>query len=124
MLKPGDRVTIMNRTPSGKLIQEGEAVLFETNGPVVDGFQTCEVRFEEDVKRDGLNCPVYIRRVDLRVVSYLPLRPGGVMRCCEETLRTVPVMEEEGTVLPCLHCSTSLVLRDGKWEWNQEGDER
>lgn len=50
----------------------------------------------------------------------LPLRIGGVMRCCIETLDTTPVIENEGDVLPCKYCSSSLRVRDGAWEWNHD----
>jgi hypothetical protein len=50
----------------------------------------------------------------------LPLRLGGVMRCCIETLSTTPVTEEEGEILKCKWCSSSLIVRNGVWEWNQE----
>jgi hypothetical protein len=53
------------------------------------------------------------------------LRPGGVMRCCIETLskhigrqpETVPVAE--GDRLGCLYCSSGLIYRDGAWEWDR-----
>jgi len=50
----------------------------------------------------------------------LPLRIGGVMRCCLETLNTTPVIENEGDVLPCRYCKSQLRVRDGAWEWDQE----
>ena len=54
-----------------------------------------------------------------------PLRIGGVMRCCSETLfryQDDNGIEEEGTVLPCKWCKSSLIVKDGAWEWNQETD--
>ena len=51
----------------------------------------------------------------------LPLRIGGVMRCCIETLDTTPMTtEDEGTVLPCRWCKSSLRVRDGAWEWTHD----
>jgi hypothetical protein len=50
----------------------------------------------------------------------LPLRIGGVMRCCVETLNTTPVVENEGDVLPCRYCSSRLRVRDEAWEWDDE----
>ena len=50
------------------------------------------------------------------------LRIGGVMRCCSETLLIIPdneLVEKEGTILPCKYCSSSLIFRDGAWEWNR-----
>jgi hypothetical protein len=49
----------------------------------------------------------------------LPLRIGGVMRCCIETLDTALVTEVEGEILSCKYCDSSLRIRDGAWEWNQ-----
>lgn len=48
------------------------------------------------------------------------LRIGGVMRCCAETLNTTQVREVAGEVLKCKYCSSSLIFRDGAWEWNRE----
>ena len=54
----------------------------------------------------------------------LPLRIGGVLRCCVATLSEYEgidgegVEQREGTVLPCKYCSSSLIVRDGKWEGN------
>jgi uncharacterized protein (DUF1810 family) len=48
------------------------------------------------------------------------LRIGGVMRCCVETLNTTQVREVAGEVLKCKYCSSSLIFRDGAWEWNRE----
>ena len=55
------------------------------------------------------------------MVRTLPLRIGGVMRCCIETLDTTPITSEaEGTILPCKYCSSSLRVREGAWEWNRD----
>jgi hypothetical protein len=50
----------------------------------------------------------------------LPLRLGGVMRCCIETLDTTEVEEKEGDVLPCKYCRSRLIVRDGAWEWDSK----
>lgn len=50
----------------------------------------------------------------------LPLRIGGVMRCCIATLDDALVTENEGDTLDCRHCSSRLRVRDGAWEWDQE----
>jgi hypothetical protein len=47
------------------------------------------------------------------------LRIGGVMRCCIATLNDYEGPDEEGTVVPCRHCSSSVIFRDGAWEWNR-----
>lgn len=64
-------------------------------------------------------------------ISY---RPGGLMRCCTLTLSMLyQVAEEEGLAgdlelalnvtegakLPCRYCSTTMVFRDGAWEWDK-----
>lgn len=48
-----------------------------------------------------------------------PVRIGGLMRCCTETLRVDAGWAKEGQVLACLYCSHSMRLRDGAWEWNR-----
>lgn len=59
----------------------------------------------------------------------LPLRQGGVMRCCIATLAEYEgidgagVEQSEGTVLPCKYCKSSLIVRDGAWEWNRAAAE-
>lgn len=51
----------------------------------------------------------------------LPLRIGGVMRCCIQTLNDTPLRSEnEGEILKCVYCSNSLRVRAGAWEWNDE----
>lgn len=49
-----------------------------------------------------------------------PLRIGGVMRCCIHTLNVAKnLFEVEGEVLKCSFCTSSLIFRDGEWEWNR-----
>jgi hypothetical protein len=48
----------------------------------------------------------------------LPLAIGGVMRCCVETLDTTLVLEKEGDILHCKYCDSSLIVRNGIWQWN------
>ena len=50
----------------------------------------------------------------------LPVRTGGLMRCCAGTLEEYEGPEEEGTVARCKWCSSSMVVRDGAWQWNRE----
>lgn len=50
----------------------------------------------------------------------LPVRIGGLMRCCTGTLAEYGGPEDEGTVLPCKWCSSSMIVRDGAWEWNRD----
>jgi hypothetical protein len=53
------------------------------------------------------------------------LRPGGVMRCCYDTLHKATVKEEEGEVLQCMYTEDplhSLIFRRGYWEWNRPED--
>lgn len=52
----------------------------------------------------------------------LPLKPGGVLRCCaanlEEALSAGAVKEEEGERIYCKYCGDYLIVRDGAWEWS------
>jgi hypothetical protein len=50
----------------------------------------------------------------------LPLRIGGVMRCCIATLDEAIVTENEGDTLHCRWCKSQLRVRDGAWEWDAE----
>lgn len=51
------------------------------------------------------------------------VRPGGLMRCCIDTLHLdSPEEPTEGQVLPCRWCSDDLVYRDGLWEWRRGGE--
>lgn len=58
----------------------------------------------------------------------LGLRIGGVMRCCIATLADYEGIDgegvemSEGTVLPCKYCKSSLIVRDGAWEWNRAAE--
>lgn len=50
----------------------------------------------------------------------LPLRIGGVMRCCVATLDAIgppASMTKEGDTLSCSYCSSGLIVRGGAWEW-------
>lgn len=54
--------------------------------------------------------------------EYVPLRvhPGGLMRCCLETWSTVAppaIKTSEGDTLACNWCSSSMVVKDGVWQW-------
>ena len=53
----------------------------------------------------------------------LPLRIGGVMRCCLVTLNESLVTEHEGDLLPCRYCKSRLRVRDGAWEWDDSKKE-
>lgn len=51
-------------------------------------------------------------------------RSGGLMRCCLQTLVLVyeddPVHQPfEGDKLPCRYCSSSMIFKDGAWEWDK-----
>lgn len=58
--------------------------------------------------------------------EFYRLRIGGVLRCCAETLNET-VFEsppKEGDTLHCKYHTdeiSSLIFRDGAWEWNKEG---
>jgi len=51
-------------------------------------------------------------------------RQGGLMRCCTLTLanfHALPLVTAvaEGAKLPCRYCSTTMVYREGAWEWDK-----
>lgn len=49
-----------------------------------------------------------------------PIRIGGLMRCCIESLeRNAPDDAPEGTAFRCLWCSdeAGMIFRDGVWQW-------
>lgn len=52
----------------------------------------------------------------------IPVRIGGLLRCCTGTLHAYDGPEDEETVLPCQWCSSSMIVRDGAWEWNHPRD--
>jgi hypothetical protein len=50
---------------------------------------------------------------------------GGLMRCCLKTLDGhypdgPAAKATEGEVLPCKHCSSSMIFKGGFWEWNHD----
>lgn len=56
------------------------------------------------------------------------VRQGGLMRCCLLTLgrrHSATDLEgdllhgEEGEILPCNYCNSSMVFTQGAWEWNK-----
>jgi hypothetical protein len=49
----------------------------------------------------------------------LPIRHGGLMRCCLLTLDTYEGPETEGAVLRCKSCSDSMIVMNGCWIWNR-----
>lgn len=53
----------------------------------------------------------------------IPLRIGGVVRCCVATLADYENddgVNDEGTVLPCKYCKSALIVRGRTWEWYRE----
>ena len=51
----------------------------------------------------------------------LPIRPGGLMRCCTGTYAEIAPparMTSEGDMLACSYCAHSMIVKDGAWEWN------
>ncbi len=51
------------------------------------------------------------------------VRIGGLMRCCLGTLNGYypdgpAAKATEGEVLPCRHCSSSMIFSEGYWRWN------
>jgi hypothetical protein len=53
-------------------------------------------------------------------VSREPVRIGGLMRCCLETIREYDKPGVEGDIVNCKYCSSSMRFRDGVWEWNHD----
>ena len=54
-----------------------------------------------------------------------PVRIGGLMRCCLETLAEYEGPEDEGTELTCRYEHiVRMVVRDGVWQWVGPGEER
>lgn len=48
-----------------------------------------------------------------------PVMIGGLMRCCLATLNgSESLKEEDGEILPCKYCSSSMVFAKGIWGWN------
>lgn len=50
---------------------------------------------------------------------------GGLMRCCLATLDSAMLAADEvpavGTVLPCIHCSDSMIVAEGGfWKWHHD----
>lgn len=45
---------------------------------------------------------------------------GGLMRCCLQTIENTPVNDEEGEVLPCAYCRSSMRLEGGIWKWAKD----
>lgn len=56
----------------------------------------------------------------IETTDWKPIRIGGLMRCCTETIRAYEGPQDEGTVLACRYCSETSIVRDGAWEWNRE----
>lgn len=56
------------------------------------------------------------------------VRVGGLMRCCLATLDAAMAarteLPKEGEVLPCAHCTSSMVFNNEAWEWNRPIDLR
>jgi hypothetical protein len=49
-----------------------------------------------------------------------PLKIGGLMRCCAQTIDSHDdTRDEEGATVKCWHCDSSMILKNGVWEWNR-----
>lgn len=48
-----------------------------------------------------------------------PIRIGGLMRCCIESLNDAPAEPAEGETFRCKWChdEAGMVFRDGAWQW-------
>lgn len=48
----------------------------------------------------------------------LPMRIGGLLRCCIQTLNMrQPDDEADGATLECDYCDSRMIVRAGAWEW-------
>ena len=50
------------------------------------------------------------------------IRQGGLMRCCIQTIvdfDTDGMVPEENTSMGCKWCDSSVIYRDGAWEWDR-----
>jgi hypothetical protein len=54
------------------------------------------------------------------------VRPGGLMRCCIETLteamKNATTEPKDGDTMLCAYCKPEnggMIFRDGAWEWNR-----
>ena len=52
------------------------------------------------------------------------IAPGGLMRCCwpeslSEHFEKGPPWND-GDVVPCKYCSSSMIREHGVWRWNKE----
>ena len=53
-------------------------------------------------------------------LTKLPIRPGGVLRCCFTTWQTANVTENEGDTLLCKYCKHRLIVKDHVWQWDSD----
>lgn len=58
-------------------------------------------------------------------MAHARIRIGGLFRCCiatcEEAMFAATELPKEGETLTCKHCKkTSMVYRDGAWQWSGE----
>lgn len=54
----------------------------------------------------------------------MPIKIGGLMRCCLHTMYEYiesQGCDDEGIVVPCKYCKSSVIARGRCWEWNREG---
>lgn len=52
------------------------------------------------------------------------VRPGGLMRCCLESIKQRTEEATEGTMIPCKYCTSMIRFTKGAWEWaGDEGDQ-
>lgn len=45
------------------------------------------------------------------------VRPGGLMRCCTETIDERETPGQDGDRIECRYCHSPIVFRKGAWEW-------
>lgn len=49
----------------------------------------------------------------------IPLKHGGMFRCCIDTINDFCGEEKEGTELYCKVCGDTLRVEYGRWTWVQ-----
>ena len=60
----------------------------------------------------------YIVSIRWNETHKLPIRIGGLMRCCIATLEMMSG-GNEGDIINCISCQSQMQVHDGAWEWVQ-----
>lgn len=61
--------------------------------------------------------------IDRALKSVVRFRPGGLLRCCIETILEHNAAGTEGERLACPACRTEMVWKaDGGWQWPRSAE--